>query len=173
MTVTEVAEATDTADAAPPGRRRWLTPLLAAVLAALLGASAVLWLTEDDAADPEPLTVARQEALNFFSLDYRRVDADIDRVLELATNPFEKQYRAARDKLAKSIVAKKLRVTATIPDDGVAIEYQRGDRAQVLVAVDAESTAKGGKTAADRYRARIALTRVDDQWLVSGVDQVG
>lgn len=155
-------------------RRRWVVPaVLAVVLAGLLGTSAVLWLSGRESLDDAPVAAARQATLNFFSLDYRRADADIDRVLSIATDPFKTEYAKSREKVKKGLRAKKLVVTATVPDNGAALEYLRGDRAQVLVAVDAKTVVNGKRSDDQRYRARIGLIEVDGTWRVSGVYQVG
>lgn len=157
-------------------RRRWVVPIvLAVVLVGLLGTSAVLWLGARESLDDAPIVTAtaRQAGLNFFSLDYRRADADIDRVLDMAADPFKAEYAKAREQVKKGLRDKKLVVTATVPDSGAALEYLRGDRAQVLVAVDTKTTVAGKKSDDQRHRARIELTEVDGTWLVSGVYQVG
>lgn len=161
-------------EASDKTERRWLLPTaLAVVLMALLATSAVLWQRQRVGLDEGAVAVAREQARNFFSLDYRHADADVDRVLSLATGDFKKQYAAKKDEVAAGVEKKKLVVTATIPDDGSAVEYLHQNRAQVLVAVDVTTKAGGGAAEAARYRTRIELTRVDDSWLVSGVNQVG
>lgn len=170
----EPSEPDGTGQARTRARPRWLLPaLLSVVLTALLVASLLLWLNQRETLDEAPVTVARQEAQNFFSLDYRHADADIDRVLAVATDPFKKQYSDQRDTIKKSLTDKKLTVSATVPDNGAAIEYLKDDRAQVLVAVNAKTTAGSAGTDDNRYRARIQLTKVNGDWLVSGVNQVG
>jgi Mce-associated membrane protein len=133
---------------------------------------------DDNAVDPGMLVTARQEATNFFSLDYRHADADVARVLASATGTFKKQYAARRTEVVNGVTTKKLVVTATIPKDGAAVEFFDKTHGQVLVAVDATTTtgatgANAGTNAVDRYRTRILLTKVGSHWLVSGLDQVG
>lgn len=132
-------------------------------------------LRSDQASGPDAavLVAARQEATNFFSLDYRHAAQDVDGVLALATGDFKDQYAARRDEVIASVTDKKLIVTATIPEDGAAVEYSDSDRAQVLVAVDVSTSTTGGEPTANRYRARIILEQVDGEWLVSGLEQVG
>ncbi|MCW2787097.1 MAG: hypothetical protein JWP74_3614 [Marmoricola sp.] len=128
--------------------------------------------------DPGMLVTARQEATNFFSLDYRHADADVARVLASATGTFKKQYAARRTEVVDGVTSKKLVVTATIPKDGAAVEFFDKTRGQVLVSVDATTStgttgANAGTNSVDRYRTRILLTKVGGHWLVSGLDQVG
>ena len=128
--------------------------------------------------DPGMLVAARQEATNFFSLDYRHANADVSRVLALATGTFKRQYAARSAEVVSGVTSKQLVVTATIPTDGAAVEFFDKTHGQVLVGVDVTTTtgttgANAGTNAVDRYRARILLTKVGDHWLVSGLDQVG
>jgi Mce-associated membrane protein len=149
---------------------------LVIVLVALVATSAVLWLRRPSGVDQGPLVAAQQEAVNFFSLDYRHAEQDIDRVLAQATGTFKEQYAAKRSSLSQQIVAGKLAMTATVPEDGAAIEYLHDDRAQVLVAVDVTTKvgAKGAKgSEQSRYRTRVGLSRVGDTWLINAVNQVG
>lgn len=156
-------------------REPWAVPTaLSVVLAGLLAASLLLWLDDRQSLDDGVVATAQQQATNFFSLDYKRPDASIDRVLSLATDPFKTEYSKKRDTIKKSLTEKQLSVSATVPDNGAAIEYLHGDKAQVLVAVNTRTTADdGNQTESNRYRARIELVRVGEKWLVSGVEQVG
>lgn len=159
-----------------PTRHLLVPATLVVVLLALLATSAVLWLRRPGGVDQGALVAARQEAVNFFSLDYRHPDQDIDRVLAQATGSFKKQYAAKRSSLRQQIVARKVVLTATVPAEGAALEYLAGDRARVLVAVDV-TTKVGGKAGTGseqtRYRTRVGLHRVGDTWLINAVNQVG
>lgn len=123
-------------------------------------------------ADAGALVAARQEALNFFTLDYQRADEGVEKVLALATGEFKEQYAAKRAELVAQIKKEKVVTTATIPDAGVAVEFVNGNQVQILVAVDVEQ-ASGVKVFAARNRARVILVKVDRRWLVSAVNQVG
>jgi Mce-associated membrane protein len=154
--------------------RGWLLPILLAVLlAALLGTSAVLHSRQGRDLDPGMLVAARTQATNFFSLDYRHADDDVDRVLALSTGKFKKEYGSRRKEVVAGVEDKKLVVTAAIPRQGAAVELADGDHGQVLVAVDVSTTTVSGATTTNRYRTRILLTRVHDRWLVSDLNQVG
>ena len=159
------------------GRNRWqvwLVPIaLGALLAALLMASTVVWLHRDGTIDSGVLVVSQDEARNFFTLDYRDPDKDVDRVLGLATGTFKKQYAAKRKEIVAGVTDKKLVVTASVQDGGAAVEFERGDKAQAIVAVDVTTTTAAGKTEKARYRTRLNLSRIGGTWLVSAVNQVG
>lgn len=157
----------------PASRRSWIVPgALAVLVLALLVTSFVLRPASREA-DPGMLVAARQQAKNFFSLDYRHADADVDRVVALATGKFKREYSSRREEVIAGVTSKKLVVTATIPRQGAAVELVDGDHGQVLVAVDVSTGTLTGPTEENRYRARIVLTRVDGRWLVSDLNQVG
>ena len=156
--------------------RVWLLPgALSVVLLALVAWPTVLVIDRrgDDDLDQGAVEVARQQAKNFFSLDYRHVDDDIEALLELATDDFRTKYAAKQDKLVDAIVKNKVVETATVPEDGAAVEYLSDDRAQVLVAVDVTIASGSRGSERSRPRTRIKLSRVDGEWLVSDIDQVG
>jgi hypothetical protein len=151
---------------------RVVPAVLAAALVALLAASTWLWWDRRSEADPAAEVIARRQAINFFSLDYRHIDADLDRVLALSTGEFRKQYADQRDRVRQGVAKQKLVVTAEVPESGTALEYQHDDAAQVLVAVDATTSGRTVKET-NRYRVRLGLRKVDGQWLVSQINQVG
>lgn len=153
---------------------RFVPAALAVVLAALVATSAWLWWDKRPDVDHSVTAAAGQQAVNFFSLDHRHIEADLDRVLALATGEFKQQYAQQRDRIAEGVRHRKVTVTAAVPDNGVALEYQRGDDAQVLVAIDATTKqAKAKKSKTNRYRVRLTMRRVDSEWLVSEINQAG
>ena len=144
--------------------------------AVLLGRSSI---ADDDKAaastslvDPGALVTARQQALAFFSLDYRNAEQDVADVLALATGEFKEQYAAKQGELIAQVKKEKVVTTAVIPEAGVAVEFASGNEARVLVAVDV-TQASGATVFQPRNRARIIVQLVDGRWLVSGVNQVG
>jgi Mce-associated membrane protein len=147
---------------------RTIDVTLTAVLVALLAASTWLWLDQGTSLDERAAATARQQTLNFFGLDYGHADKDLDAVIALATGSFKSEYIAKRGALKESLVAKKVVMTSEVPEDGTAVEFETETEAQVLVAVDVTTN---GST--NRYRARVQLDKVDDRWLVSGLNQVG
>ena len=154
--------------------RPWLVPaVLGGLIVALLATSLWLWRRSTPATDDAPLAVARAEAQNFFTLSYQHPDADLDRVLSLATDPFKAQYGGQREAVAKGLVDKLLTLTAQVPDNGTALEYRNGDSAQVLVAVDATTATADGRTETNRYRVRVRLAKAASGWLVADLTQVG
>jgi Mce-associated membrane protein len=156
--------------------RVWMVPgVLAAVLLALVAWSTVLVIDRRNADDLDQgaVEVARQQAKNFFTLDYRHADEDIKALLDLSTDEFKEKYAVKQDELVAAIVKNKVVETATVPEDGAAVEYLSGDRAQILVAVDVTIASGSRGSENTRPRTRIKLSRIDGEWLVSAIDQVG
>ncbi len=129
------------------------------------------WERDDDT--DAVMAVAREEATNFFDLDHRRIDADVEQVLSLATGGFAKEYREQQAGLVTAVKKKKVVWRPTLPADGTALEYLAGDQAGVLVAIDVQKSSGDSPAQLERTRARIVLSRVDGVWLVSDFQDVG
>lgn len=167
-------------------KRPWFVPtVLGVVLVALLVTSAVLWVGREDAVDRDDavgspgaaslgmVVAAKQGAISFFSLDYRRVQADVDEVIAQATGDFKTQYAEQSDGVVADVTKQKLVTEAAVPPDGVAVEYAHQDEGQVLVAVDVTKTQGSSEPGVQRNRARITMARVAGVWLVSNIQEVG
>jgi Mce-associated membrane protein len=154
--------------------RTWVVPgLLGVIVLALLAVAGVVRSRQGNDVDPAMLVAARTQVTNFVSLDHRHAAADVDRVLELSTGTFKKEYGASRSEVVAAITDKKLVVTGTIPEDAAAVELVDDDHGQVLVAVDVTTRTPDGRTSGNRYRMRVVLERVHGRWLTSDVNQVG
>lgn len=176
----EIAE-TPVSDATPasavrrrPGPATALPWLLALVLVALLVTAG--WLAYDARErdrSAAAASVGREAATTFFTLDPADVDSSIDRLLDLSTGQFRSDYAEQRDALIEQVRSKGISVTATVPEQGLALEHLTRTRSQVLVAVDTTTSLPDGSAETDNYRVRVLLSLVDDRWLVSGLEQVG
>lgn len=123
--------------------------------------------------DGAGLAVAKDEAINFFDLDYRRIEDDIDQVLGLATGEFAADYAQQRQRLAAAVRQKHAVWTATIPENGTAVEYAGDDVASVLLAIDVARSTDGVAGPPERERVRLVLTYTNGTWLVSEFQEVG
>jgi hypothetical protein len=125
-------------------------------------------------ADDSPgraVVAARKAATTYFTIDYRRLEADMRAMRELGTPAFVDVYDGAAKALAARLTRQRLVLSAGLPRDGTATEYVVTDRAQVLVSVDV-TTARAGVEETTRYRTRVALDLVDGEWLVASLDRV-
>jgi Mce-associated membrane protein len=161
-----------------PGARRAAVALLAALAVA---AAAVLLVaapkvseagTREDRREAV-LTAARQQAVNFTTLDYRRLDRDLGRVEAGATGQFRNQFRSGAAELTELVTQNKAVAKGEVLEAGIVSED--ADSARVLVVADSEvtNTGSGGEPQMRHYRIRMDLVRQDGRWLVSDLSFVG
>ncbi|NKQ57749.1 hypothetical protein HFP15_33305 [Amycolatopsis sp. K13G38] len=155
-------------------RLRTVVPVaLVIILLGLIVTGGVVWWRGRQTLDEGPQAVARQEAQNFFSLDFHSADADMARVLDLAADPFKADYTGKQQDVRQGLTSKSLVLTAALPDNAAAIEYEHGDTADVLVAVDVTTKTPNGQQEVARNRVREQLKLIDGRWLVAQFNQVG
>ena len=73
----------------------------------------------------EVLHAARQQAVNFTTLDYRHLDRDLGRVLDGATGDFRKQFRAGTTDLTALVTANKAVADGEVLEAGLVIVGRR------------------------------------------------
>ncbi|MGZ4614458.1 MAG: hypothetical protein ACXV4A_02765 [Actinomycetes bacterium] len=122
------------------------------------------------------LQAARQQAVNFTTLDYRHLDRDLGRVVAGSTGDFRKQFRSGTQDLTKLVTANKAVATGEVLDAGVVSDD--ADSARVLVVADSTVTNTGSPTPQKRhYRIQMDLVRDPSvqggRWLVSDLTFVG
>lgn len=154
---------------------QWALALLLAIVLVVL---VVLTVQNAKGEDPPGLTdapvdVGEEAAEQFFTLDHRSLDDDIDAMLAMATGDFEAQYEKQSAALRRAVASKKLVLTASVPESGAAVEYFTDREAWVLVSVDVHTESGGDAVDDTRYRTRVVLTRTGGRWLVSRLEQVG
>lgn len=153
-------------------RDKIITGLLGVILAGLVITSVVLWNQSRSTWDDGAVAVAKEEAVNFFTIDHRSAAKDVDEVLGLATGKLKKEYAGQRDKVVTSATKQELVSKATSPEGGTAVEYFGDDVAHVLVSLDVTSSAKGTEAQEKRVRLRVTVQRVDGAWLASAIEEV-
>lgn len=123
-------------------------------------------------AQSDALAAGRQHAVNFATIDYRKVDQDTGRVKSGATGEFLSSYTSQLEDLKKVIVDNKSvsqveRAEAALVDGDL-------DSATVIVGIIAPTTntvvPKGEKKT---YRTKLGLRRVGEQWKVERLEFVG
>ncbi|WP_244897556.1 Mce protein [Mycobacterium alsense] len=110
---------------------------------------------------------ARQAAVNLTTIDYTHVDADVRRILDSATGEFRDDFAQRSKPFIDVVKAAQSKSEGTVTDAG--LESQRGDAAQVLVAVAVKSRTAGGEEAPREWRMRIEMRAVGDDAKVSNV----
>jgi len=111
--------------------------------------------------------VARQGAVNLTSISYTEIDADVQRIIDLSTGAFREDFEQRSKPFIEVVKAAQSKSEGTVTDAG--LESQRGDSAQVLVAVAVKSQTAGGQEAPREWRMRIEVRSVGDDARVSNV----
>ncbi|MEU4133579.1 hypothetical protein [Streptomyces wuyuanensis] len=118
------------------------------------------------------LAAARQSALNFTSLDYRRYAKDSANVLKGATGAFKAQFAAQTAQLTKLVAANKSVSQGQVLEAGIARSDER--TARVLVVADSKVTNSAAPEGQSRtYRLQLDLVLEGGRWLTSNVEFVG
>jgi Mce-associated membrane protein len=110
---------------------------------------------------------ARQGAVNLTTINYTEADADVQRILDLATGAFRDDFEQRSKPFIEIVKAAQSKSEGTITDAG--LESQGGDSAQVLVAVAVKSRTAGGEEPPREWRMRIEVRSFGDGAKVSNV----
>ena len=153
----------------------WALTVLALVATAALAATRGRSWWEARATEQarsDALAAGRQHAVNFTTIDYRKVDEDTARVKAGATGEFLASYTAQLEDLKKVIVENNS--VSTVERAEAAIVTGDRDSATVIVGVIAPTSntvvpAGEKKT----YRTRLGLRLVGEQWKVERLEFVG
>jgi len=145
--------------------------LVSVLAVAVGGALALPWTTraEQVGATNRAVAVAAERMVKaFLDVDYRQVDRDARRVMELTTAPFRQQYSINATDLRIAVVNDQSVTTGTVRAAGVEV-VDRGS-ARVLVAADAVVRSGGAKDPKrSHYRFVVMLQSVKGRWLVSNL----
>jgi Mce-associated membrane protein len=125
-----------------------------------------------DQANAAALAAARQLAVNFVTVDYRHVDADIARVRSGATGTFLASYGSSMGELKKVLVANKTVSSAQRTEAALVSGDQDSAVALVGVVAPTSNTAAPNGTT-KTYRMRLELRRAGDAWKVENLEFVG
>lgn len=159
------------------GRDLVLLALLALIAVAALVLVAVSVPQLSTAADRDDrrvavLAAARQQAVNFTTLDYRALDRDLDRVLSGSTGEFRKQFEAGTKDLTELVTKNRAVSEGEVLEAGIVTSDD--DSARVLVVADSTVTNAGTEKPDKRhYRIQMDLVREGNRWLVSDLEFVG
>ena len=166
---------------AEPVRLVGTRPLLVAALAvAAVAALVVVAMTvprlsaaaDRDQRRTEVLEAARQQAVNFTTLDYQHLDRDLGRVLAGSTGDFREQFRKGTEGLSQLVTANQAVSEGEVLEAGIVSDD--ADSARVLVVAD--STVTNSETTDPQrrhYRLQMDLVHRGSRWLVSDLQFVG
>ncbi|TMR89448.1 hypothetical protein [Nonomuraea basaltis] len=156
---------------------RILITALSGVLAVLVGTG--VWIAaqardeQGRAGDKEAaLLAAGAHAKNLISLDYRTVDADLQRILDTSTGAARAEYAATADKLKSTTVKSKVVQHGVLRATGLVSLADA--TAKALVVADVEIRWDGSKSAPEEryYRWSMDLRKAGGVWRVSKAVQV-
>lgn len=156
---------------------RALTGGLAVAAVLLLAASGYLAVqtyqrSQEEQRRQDIVAAARQTAVNFTSLDYRRYAQDSANVLKGATGDFKRQFKGQTKELTKLVAANKSVSQGRVIEAGIARAGERS--ARVLVVADSKVTNTAVKQGQVRnYRLQLDLVLEDGRWKTSDVEFVG
>jgi Mce-associated membrane protein len=122
--------------------------------------------------DQAILHAARQEAVDFTTLDYRSLDRDLGRVLAGSTGSFKTEFQTGTKDLRTVVTTNKTVSTGSVLSAGIVSADP--DSARVLVVADATVTnTKDPKGTPRHYRLQLDLVRQGGTWLTSDLQFVG
>lgn len=121
----------------------------------------------------ELVEVAKQAAADLTTIDYKQVDADIQRILDSSTGAFYDDFKARSESLADVVRKAKSTSVGTVTDAGLIPDSVNGQVGQVLAAVTVNSTNDGEADEQPRHlRVRLTVMKVGAQAKVSAVEFV-
>lgn len=156
--------------------RSQLVALGVVVLALLAGAvaSGLDWRRTHAAEDDGDAAVAaaRAEVLALTSVSAKTTEDDIDRLLAGATSDFRDELERQTDAFRQALVSADVTSTGEVVSAG--LSSLEDAKATVLVAASGTvANAKAKQPEPRNYRMRVDLQKVQDRWLVSGLEFVG
>lgn len=119
----------------------------------------------------EFVQVARQGALNLTTISYDDVEGDVKRILDSATGTFHDDFEKRSQPFIEVVKQAQSKTVGTVTE--AALESEKGDVGQVLVAVTVKTTNVAGPEQAPRaWRMRIGVQKVAEVAKVSNVEFV-
>lgn len=115
--------------------------------------------------------VARQGALNLTTINYTQVGADVQRILDSATGTFYDDFQKRSQPFIEVVKKAQSKSEGSIVAAG--LQSETGDQAQVLVAVNVNTSVAGAAEPEPRaWRMRISVQKIGDGAKVSNVEFV-
>lgn len=169
-----------------PGGNRLRNPVVVAAIALLgLCAAAAVWFGvawvragADDTLDiararDDAVRAGEQAVIIFHSMDYREVDANLDRWVNASTGDMLDQLERGRDS-GKTVIEQSKRVsTATVYSTAVIDLNDTTGTATIISAVHQKITEDGAAAPVDKYlRVQAALQRGEQGWKLAGITYI-
>ncbi|WP_237572146.1 Mce protein [Mycolicibacterium lacusdiani] len=117
------------------------------------------------------LQVGKQGAINLTTIDYTRVDQDVQRILDSATGAFYDEFERRSQPFAEVVKQVKSKSVGSVTEAG--IKDQTADGAKVLLAVTVDTAVEGQPPQTPRsWRMLISVQQVGADAKVSNVEFV-
>lgn len=162
--------------------RRYLPFGAGALAAAALIVATVFgiqwWVASGD--DNVALAQARDQVVSaggtairaYLDLDYTNPDGYFGKQIELSDSTMQNQVRSLEANARTAMAASKTKVTSTVLDAGVEELNEHDGKASLLAEVSYVVTSQGQPPATKMQRLEVLMTRVGNDWKVSGIDAV-
>ncbi|MGW4592611.1 hypothetical protein [Amycolatopsis thermoflava] len=155
------------------------TAALAAAALIVAGIFGVQWWVAS-ADDNLALAQARDDVVKagtaavkaYTELDYTNPDAYFAQQKAVSTQDLVDQINASEQNYRQAMAAAKTKVTTTVQDIGVEELDLHGGKASFLAAISTLVAQEGAQPAAKPLRLEVQMTRVGDEWKVSGIGSV-
>ncbi|KUH70848.1 hypothetical protein AU184_25920 [Mycolicibacterium novocastrense] len=126
---------------------------------------------QSEAIRSEMVDAARVGAANLTNIDFARVDADIERILDSSIGSFHDDFQQRSQPFIDVVKQAQSKSEGTVTSAG--LESQDGDRGRVLVAVSVKTSSIDAPQQQPRaWRMRIDVQKVDGAFKVSDVQFV-
>jgi len=164
-------------DPAPEVPAKPQKPPVLAVALALLGVLAITLgfrdyqAREREDVRAEMVAAATRGAVNLTTIDYERVDEDVQRILDSSTGAFRDDFEKRADSFKDAARKAQSKSVGTLVE--AAVESVEGDEGRVLVALNVMTSNRGVPEQSPRgWRTRIGVVKTDDGMKVSQVEFV-
>jgi Mce-associated membrane protein len=118
----------------------------------------------------EFLRVGRQAGINLTTIDWHHAEADIQRILSIASGDFYNDFAKRSQPFIE--VVKQTQATSQGQVTAAALESMTGEKARVLLAISVQSTSAGAEPAPRLWRMRVDLEELGNDFKVTNVEFV-
>lgn len=165
------------ADPAPEVPARQLNRRVMGVALGLLGVLAITLgfldyrAREREDVWTEMVAAATRGAVNLTTIDYERVDDDVQRILDSSTGVFRDDFEKRADSFKDAARKAQSKSVGTVAE--AAVESVDGDQGRILVALTVMTSNRGVPEQGPRgWRTRIGVVKTDDGIKISQVEFV-
>jgi len=116
------------------------------------------------------VSAARQGATNLTTIDYEHADADVQRILDSATDAFYDDFAKRAQPFADFVKQTQAKSVGTVTEAG--LESMGGNEARVLVAMTIKSSNRGADQPLRAWRLRVTVKKIGDEAKVSSVEPI-